>query len=190
MIEIRTIKLIKVIYTIKIKLKQLSKCLNILVTSFFDRLSEPMYGENIDLDVSGEDMFKSPSSHITPNTKLKNNCKEYGTKFVRITSASSGSSKPSSKSVSDISNLPSIPGLGNLNILKKTMGTGSMLKTESSVIKKGYNGLGGHEHFIQPRGHPFPIAKPKIKKSTSTSGLPYKSIQSNNPPPFPTLDGF
>ena len=141
---------------------------------------------SVDLDMTTEILSEKTTEKQRPfssKENQKNTCKEFGTKYVKITSAA-GSAMPKQKSAS---NLSSVPGLGNLNILRKTISQGSMLAQEESSIKKGYNGLGGHEKFIQPRGRPFLQAKPKAKKTTASKVF---KPSLSNPPPFPSLNAF
>lgn len=145
------------------------------------RLSNPNSTHTeIDLDSSFDDMLNLPPYRKKPLAKSDNmdrlkkhaSVESKETKYVKLTTAasrtSSSKSRPGSSPVKDISNLP--PSLYNLNILKKTCG--SMLLKQgdsSSFVKKGYNGLGGHDKHIEPRGHPLAASLKTTKKVTSAS---------------------
>ena len=134
------------------------------------------------LDVSG-DLFSDPdcsfSPRPSPSTHMKKECQEYGTHFIKISSASSssGALKPSQREVHDITN--SLPL--NMNIFKKRPG-------ETSMLKKGYNGLGGHGRFVKPQSNPRTLqVTKKVKKAVTTS---YNPKNMGKTPALPSLTPF
>ena len=145
----------------------------------------------VDLDMTSEILSEKSVEKervLSAKENQKNTCKEFGTKYVKITSAAASSAVPKQKSASNL--MSSVPGLGNLNILRKTISQGSMLAQEESSIKKGYNGLGGHEKFIQPRGRPFLQVKSKANNKKTTASSKVFKPNLSNPPPFPSLNAF
>ncbi len=139
----------------------------------------------IDLDLSG-DLFNTSnidvSSVASPSVQTKKDCKQYGTHYLKISSAATtaNSTKTVRKEVTDISNIPIT--LSGLNIFKKK----GLLSDGSSLIKQGYNGLGSHERFIQPSGRPRPTAAKKTK-STYKYTMPKVTTSTDKPPPLPSL---
>ena len=148
------------------------------------RLSEPGPEFNLDLDESGRDMFATspePPSHTPPSTSQKknSNSKENSnaTKFIKITSAATmfKAEKPAKSELSDRSNVP----VAGFNIMKKRGGSGFMQEKDSSAIRTGYNGMGGHGKFIQTK--PF-------TKATSKKGVLSKNNRNFFKPPLPKMD--
>ena len=135
----------------------------------------------VDLDVT-LDLFPSPQlpAKPSPATQTKTECKEYGTQFVKITSAA-GKRKPSggSSQMNDISN---ITGLSNFSLFKKSSVTGN----SSSLIRQGYNGMGGYEKFMQPSSS---RAKAAPKKSASII-MKQRAKGLGSLPKLPTLPSF
>ncbi len=159
------------------------------------KLSAPLNSSgDIDLDVS-LDLFSpetveptsSKSSH-KQNTVMRKNPEELGTKYLKITSAASSkaSSNKREKGVNDITNAILPGGLNCMNIMRKKSG---FLEPQSSAIRKGYNGLGGHEKFIQskPKGNTFRVPN----QTTLGQGVPRKNkLQNSKVPPLPRLDDY
>ena len=151
------------------------------------KLTDP--GENM----SSPDMFNSPAlsnrdfvelAQESPSILKNKDRQETRIKFMNIKTASnSGTNKKSQSEISDISN---IHGLGSYNLFKKKNGMG--LADSGSAIRKGYNGLGGHEKFITPQGFTGFKAPVPVKKQTNKFG-PSRSVATKRPP-LPTLDGF
>lgn len=145
------------------------------------RLSKPEDdSREIDLDVT-PDLFDSPVPvRPSPTTHQKKQCQEYGTSFVKITSAATKGSKPK-RDLQDVSN---VAGL-NFNLFKKKNGFG--LTQEHTAIRKGYNGLGGHEKFLQAQGKG--AVQPK-KNFAAKPACRISRALGAKIPPFPTLENF
>ena len=135
------------------------------------------------------DMFASPacSSRDTvdqiengPILQRKTFDRDVDTKYVKITSAATAGSRKPPPQMSDVSNIHSILGY---NLFKKRPGIG--LDEVGSSIRKGYNGLGGHEKFITSQG--FKVNAPAKKQSKFG---PSRTVVSKKLPPLPTLDTF
>ena len=95
----------------------------------------------------------------SPNTQMKRHCAEIGVKYIKITEPGSSqpAKKPKSEDVSDISSF------AHFNILKKKSRTGDF----NSVLRNGYDGLGGHTTFAERKSS---LASVKaMKKSNQTS---------------------
>ena len=100
---------------------------------------------DITIDLFPDSESDSESQHLSqkqkfqksPSLEIKKQCNDYGTKFVKITSAASrgGKDETVNRELNDIGNIP--PAGFNFNILKKRTGFGM----NSGIIKKGYNGL-------------------------------------------------
>ena len=123
-----------------------------------------------ELDVSS-DLFPDTESKRSPPVKDA----VHATQSIRISSAA-GSKKPH-RNMHDISNMASY----NL-FKKKPVGGNSVL----SAIRKGYNGLGGHEKFVQPLGAKTFMM---IKQQTGTSSK-HGKLFSDKPPLLPTMSKF
>ena len=163
------------------------------------RLSAPTPGSfDLDLDLSVElfpdqdsESHKVPQIVQSPSVEVKKQCKDYGTKFVKITSAAGKSNKDdvNKRELSEIGNI--VPPGFNFNILKKKTGFG----LNSGRIKRGYNGFGSHEKFVQPMGASAGVLrnKPLVKKTSGSKLVHVKKengLNNKKAPPLPNLGGF
>ncbi|XP_041377219.1 E3 ubiquitin-protein ligase TRAIP-like [Gigantopelta aegis] len=115
----------------------------------------------------------------TPKTKVRRHCEDNNIKFVKISSAREH--KPAKRPKLEIQDTNNLAYLSGLNIFKKKPGSGC-----PSVIRQGYDGLGGHTTFTQPLGPPkFGGLKKRPSKSQ-----PCKKPKMTSCPPLPTMDGF
>lgn len=138
------------------------------------------------------DLDSVPKSHLSfspdivnpsPNTQMRENCKENNIKYVKITSAAGPAKKK--KRLDDEDIVADVQILGQFNLLKKKNGQSSAF---ASAVRKGYDGLGGHTTFSQP------IRPPKQAgfKNVTAKSYNTKSV-SKNPfilPMFPSLEEF
>ena len=136
--------------------------------------------ENSGSKLSKGQSYSSQSSAKGPcsNTKVKQDCKEYGTTFLKISSAASTSAKQRNDSA--VPNVVSSSGLlkhRNLN------------KQQSVVFREGYNGMGTHDTFIQPLPRITGVKVPK-KTSTFKTSLKVAPRSMGKAPPLPSLQGF
>jgi hypothetical protein len=152
------------------------------------KLTDP--GENS--EIFSPDMFHSPALSIrdfvekseeSPSVQRKKDCKEFGTKYVKISTASNSGLKKKTHEISDISN---IHGFNSYNLFKKKNGMG--LADSGSAIRKGYNGFGGHEKFTNPQGFTAFKAPAPVKRHAKFG--PSRSVAANKPPSLSTLDNF
>lgn len=129
--------------------------------------------EEVDLDVT-PDLFspEKPPVEPSPTTQTKKECQEFGTQFIKFSKAASNNKKRQ-RDMSDISN--SLPL--NMNIFKKPA-PGS-----SGIMKKGYNGLGGHATYIQPSLQPRPTG---LFKKPAKASLKMRNL--GPAPALPSLD--
>ena len=122
--------------------------------------------------------------------EIRKQCNDYGTKFVKITSAASKGRKDEAvkRELNDIGNIP--PAGFNFNILNKKTGFGM----NSGIIKKGYNGLGSHDKFVQPIGKSTCYSNSLLvrKAGKSKVGVCKKdnNSRSSKTPPLPSLNGY
>ncbi|CAH1772674.1 unnamed protein product [Owenia fusiformis] len=143
------------------------------------KLSTPSSSGQIDLD-SGSFVVPCTPEIVkpSPNTQIKNDCENNGIKYIKTTSLANPSKKR--KADEPVENF--VVGLGNLNLFKKKG------LIENSRIRNGYNGMGGHEKFIEMRKGPQ--MKP-LKKPVQKSGqLPKASKLAKKNPPLPKLDFY
>ena len=126
----------------------------------------------------------------SPSVEIKKQCSDYGTKFVKITSAAAKGRKDEAvkRELNDIGNIP--PAGFNFNILNKKTGFGM----NSGIIKKGYNGLGSHDKFVQPIGksicHRNSLLVKKAGKSKVGVCKKDNNSRSSKTPPLPSLNGY
>ena len=130
--------------------------------------------EGMDLDVT-PDLFPDLDSQTPAKTQILKKkgfkeCTEMSLKLGKGDKTSAGGAK---REVSDISNTLPL----NMNIFKKKP-AGS-----SGMFKQGYNGLGGHEKFINPFARPSTSIV--VKKPSKTSA---KMRNMGPAPALPTLD--
>ncbi|KAL4226772.1 hypothetical protein ACF0H5_014751 [Mactra antiquata] len=121
---------------------------------------------------SGKLNTQTSSGTVSTNTNNKKRLLDSGdvenqvpTKFLKITSAAEKKAQKL-KSDSTINDVNSVTALASMNIFrKKDFGERN---SKMSIVKKGFDGLGGHTTHVQPRGNPF--KKPiKLKKSSAKS---------------------
>ncbi|KAJ8320613.1 hypothetical protein KUTeg_002200 [Tegillarca granosa] len=144
------------------------------------RLNEPQNGDK-DILLESQVIMTPEILKPSPTTQMKRQCEENDMKFVKISSAcNQNPAKKMKKDIQDISNLTELSGF---NILKKKSGLGDY----NSVVRKGYDGLGGHMTFTQPQGKP----KLALKKNVPVTS---KTIKNNGKamkfPPLPKLDNY
>ena len=111
---------------------------------------------HVDLDVAA-DLFLSDMEQTPSPAKVKAASKDPA-KVVKISSAANNIRKAASREVVDISNTLPL----SMNIFKSNKPGAS-----SGFVKKGYNGLGGHEKFINPFARPSTLAKKPAKVSAN-----------------------
>lgn len=138
------------------------------------KLSTPG-NDSSDLDLS-MDLFPESESKPLPPTKEAGNGNY--TQTIRISSATAG--KKPRKDIQDISNM------ANFNLFKKKPVGGNSVM---SAMRKGYNGLGGHESFVQPLGRSKTLMATKHHTSAGTS-LKHGKLFSTKPPLLPTMSSF
>ncbi|KAK3583384.1 hypothetical protein CHS0354_040347 [Potamilus streckersoni] len=137
------------------------------------RLSKPDKNDSL-IDLASPDIVQP----TPPEVKIKRECEQNEIKYVKISSASEQNpAKKVRRDIQDISNFTST--LGSMNIFKKKS------SDYSSVIRQGYNGLGGHESFTQIQKVPKPLFK---KPRSRSKGL--SKLASTKTPLLPTLDEF
>ena len=95
------------------------------------------------------------------------------------------SSQKSSSALKNPSNIANVSGLSNFNLFKKSIGSGLMGKTNSS-IRSGYNGFGGHEKHVQGSGRTF--SKPTITSTKRKNSNVFAKSKTLKTPSLPTLD--
>lgn len=139
------------------------------------KLDRPANSQNIvDLDVT-PDLFDSPVSAKSQTKRpLEEEQENRETKILKISSAAE---KFSNKKVPIDRNTNWAPAMASMNIFKKKVPGES---SYTSVTRKGYDGLGGHTTFVNPKGNPF--RKPALKKTM------FKNSKST--PALPTLHDF
>ena len=128
----------------------------------------------VDLDVT-PDLFDSP---VLPKPAIKRPLEEneenQETKILRISTAAE---KFNNKKVTVDKTSNWAPAMASMNIFKKKVPGES---SYTSVTRKGYDGLGGHTTFVNPKGNIF--KKPAVKKTTLKN--------SKSTPALPTLHDF
>lgn len=137
------------------------------------KLSTPG-NESNDFDLS-MDLFPETESKPSPPTKEadQGRC----TQSIRITSAAA---------TTKVKREMQISSMANFNLFKKKPVGGASV---FSAMRKGYNGLGGHESFAQPRGRSNSLTALKLHSSagvTSKHGKPFSTKQ----PLLPTMSNF
>ena len=126
----------------------------------------------------------------SPSVEIKKQCNDYGTKYIKITSAASkgGKDETVKRELNDIGNFP--PAGFNFSILQKKTGFGM----NSGIIKKGYNGLGSHDKFVQPIGksisHSNSLLVKKGAKFRGAVGKKNNNSGNSKAPPLPSLNGY
>ena len=134
----------------------------------------------IDLDIT-PDLFQFPEPvKPSPTTTQRKQCREYGTAYVKIKTAASSTAVPAKGNLQDVSNI------AGMNLFKRKMGFG--LSREMSAIRKGYNGLGGHEKFIVKPASSKTVLKPRKAVASSAGKIPW--VSGGKVPPLPRLDDF
>ncbi|XP_071482024.1 E3 ubiquitin-protein ligase TRAIP-like [Diadema antillarum] len=156
---------------------QQALCITPINMSKKPRLSVPEEGDDIVLDPGDP---STPDLVLpSPSVETKNTCRELGIPFVKTTSLANKKKKTESDAA-EASAWRSTLASSSLFNQRRPL---QAVKNQCS-IRKGYDGLGGHETFIQ---HPT-IIRPNLKKvprgvKRKPSGKPCQH-------PLPTLDKF
>lgn len=140
--------------------------------------------DGVELDMT-IDLFPDLESQVdktsakSPSVLVKKQCQDYGTKFVKITSAANKNVPMQSKrELSEIGNV--VPPGYNFSIMKKKAG----MHQQSSIVKQGYNGLGTHEKCVMPFG------RNRAGHGTKKPGARPSLLKKGPPPQLPSLNNF
>ena len=137
------------------------------------KLSSPG-NESNDLDLS-MDLF--PEAESKSSLPAREADQVSCTQSIKITSAAA--TKKAKREVQ-------VGSMANFNLFKKKpVGGVSVL----SAMRKGYNGLGGHESFVQPLGRSKTVTVSKLHSSASVTSK-YGKLFSTKPPLLPTMSNF
>ena len=137
------------------------------------KLSSPL-NESNDLDLS-MDLF--PEAESKPSQPTREADQGSCTQSIKITSAAA--TKKAKREVQ-------VGHMANFNLFKKKPVEGVSVL---SAMRKGYNGLGGHESFVQPLGRSKLVTASKLHSSAGATSK-YGKLFSTKPPLLPTMSNF